>query len=230
MKIDDSTIVNSLKQITQGQADAVVEVRLLPLRKMDRIVAGYFDATNFDKVPGLLMPILQRSKHIAYVTLHQLHPGLIARYNCRFVESPELTTSDNDVLRYRWIIIDVDPIRPRGINSTIEELAAAKVLAERVDCFCQSGVGLGRPLWAMSGNGYHLLYPFDAPVTTENTMLVKNVLATLAKRFDSSMAKVDTTMFNPGRITKLYGCPAGKGDGCIDRPSRVSALLQEVSI
>nr|VFJ48120.1 MAG: hypothetical protein BECKFM1743A_GA0114220_1005515 [Candidatus Kentron sp. FM]VFJ48795.1 MAG: hypothetical protein BECKFM1743C_GA0114222_1006315 [Candidatus Kentron sp. FM]VFK20793.1 MAG: hypothetical protein BECKFM1743B_GA0114221_107312 [Candidatus Kentron sp. FM] len=59
------------------------------------------------------------------------------------------------------------------------------------------------PLVAESGNGCHLLYPFDLPNDAESRDLVKGALAGLAQRFDTETATVDQAVFNAGHITKL---------------------------
>lgn len=195
-------------------------------KKSDRIYAGYFDYGSSDKVPALLEPILRRRKHNAYVTMNKIHPGLLARYYCRFEEAPDRTTTDSEVLGYRWLLVDSDPARPSGINATNEEFELAVSRAEMVKRYCIDTLGLPEPVECESGNGYHLLFPIDWPATKENVETVKNVLKGLAKEFDSDQCKIDETVFNPARITKLYGTLAGKGDGTPDRPVRMSRIVR----
>ena len=76
-----------------------------------------------------------------------------------------------------------------------------------------------------SGNGMHLLYPLDLPNDAESTGLVKGALAGLAARFDDAVVTVDQSVFNPGRITKLYGTVATKGDHTPLIPWRLSRLV-----
>ena len=65
----------------------------------------------------------------------------------------------------------------------------------------------------MSGNGGHLLYRLpDMPVNEENRAFIKNTLEGLAQQFNTDKVKIDTTVFNPARIWKLYGTTAHKGD------------------
>lgn len=224
--IDAAEVVKTLKLITRDDPQAVVEIRLLPKKKSDRIYAGYFDQGSFDKVPALLEPILRRRKHNAYVTMNKIHPGLLARYYCRFEEAPDRTTTDSEVLDYRWLLVDSDPARPSGINATKEEFELAVSRAEMVKRYCIDTLGLPEPVECESGNGYHLIFPLDWPATKETAETVKNVLKGLAKEFDSAECKIDETVFNPARITKLYGTLAGKGDGTPDRPARMSRIVR----
>lgn len=224
--IDAAEVVKALKIISRNDPQAVVEVRLVPHKKVDRIYAGYFDHGSFAKVPALLEHILRRRKHIAYVTMNKLHPGLLARYHCRFEEAPERTTTDSEILAYRWLLVDCDPVRPSGINSTKEEFHFAISRAELVKQYCVDTLELPEPIECESGNGYHLLFPIDWVATKETVDMLKNVLKGLAREFDSDKCKIDETVFNPARITKLYGTLAGKGDGTSDRPARMSRIVK----
>jgi len=217
-------IVRTLQIITRKDAGAIVEIRLIPKRKQDRIVSGYFDANSFSKVPDLLESILNRGKHTAYVTLNKLHDGLLARYCRRFEEAPERTTTDGEIMSYRWLFIDCDPIRPAGINATDIELQSAITMAELVKQYCLEVLELSSPIEALSGNGTHLLFPIDWPATKENAEIIKNILKELAEKFNSNTCKIDTVTFNPARVTKLYGTVAGKGDGLPERPARLSYI------
>jgi hypothetical protein len=55
---------------------------------------------------------------------------------------------------------------------------------------------------------------------------VQGVLAALAARFNNDAVKVDCSVFNAGRITKLYGSVACKGDNIPATPWRASRLLK----
>ena len=83
------------------------------------------------------------------------------------------------------------------------------------------------PLVCDSGNGTHLLYAIDLPNTAASTQTIKAILKGLAERFDDAMVKVDTSVHNASRITKLYGTMACKGENTPDRPHRRSAILSQ---
>jgi hypothetical protein len=133
--------------------------------------------------------------------------------------------TDADILHRRWMLVDVDPVRPADVSSTDAEKKEAVAVAEAVR------VGLGRlgwpsPVAADSGNGYHLLYRIELSNTAEVTALVRRVLAALAARLDTSAAKIDTKVYNAARIVRLYGTHARKGADTPDRPHRRSRLLE----
>ena len=121
--------------------------------------------------------------------------------------------------------MDCDPARPADSNATDAEKAAAWDPALRVRGFLTAR-GWPAPAVADSGNGYHLLYRIDLPNDPAADRLVCGVLRALARRFNSPAVKIDTTVSNAARITKLYGTPTRKGVDAPERPRRPSRLLE----
>jgi hypothetical protein len=134
------------------------------------------------------------------------------------------TTSDADILRRRWLPIDIDPLRPSGVSSTNEEHTLALAKANEVASWI-AGLGFPEPIKADSGNGAHLLYLIDIPNDDAATALVKNCLATLDALFSDERVSVDTANFNAARIWKLYGTVSRKGDNTPERPHRRSGII-----
>jgi hypothetical protein len=199
----------------------VHEVRI-PKAGRSGTIAGYFDdaerlcdaVLDVDgKVPGI------------YLTLNPCNPVLLARAANRLQVRAQITTSDINILRRRWLLIDFDPVRPAGISSTEREHARA------ISAACGAwddlrGAGFPDPVVADSGNGAHLLYWVDQPNDSNTTDLIKGILAGVAARCVGDDIAVDQTVFNAGRITKLYGTMACKGDNLPDRPHRRSRLFE----
>ena len=133
------------------------------------------------------------------------------------------SASDIDVLCRRWLLIDVDPKRPSGHSATDEEKAnaKAKIVAIRDHLRHQNWP---EPVFADSGNGFHLLYRIDLPA--DDGGLVKKVLGVLADLFDNEHVEVDRKVFNPSRITKLYGTKACKGPDIPERPHRWTSIIE----
>ena len=160
-----------------------------------------------------------------YLTLNPCNPALLARAANRLQDCAQVTTSDADILRRRWLLIDFDPVRPAGISSTNREHGRA------VSAACGAwddlrGAGFPDPVVADSGNGAHLLYRVDLPNDSSATELVRHILAGAAVRCATDDIIVDQTVFNAGRITKAYGTMVCKGDNLPDRPRRRSRLLE----
>jgi hypothetical protein len=124
-----------------------------------------------------------------------------------------LTTSDNNVLAYRWLPADLDAVRPSGIASSDGELVEALLLRDTVAEWATRELAFPSPIRAMSGNGGHLCFRLpDMPANDETRQFIKRTLEMLAARFNTDRVHVDTTCFNPARIWKLYGTHAAKGD------------------
>lgn len=206
---------------------SVFEVRILEPRRavrgfVPRVIYGYFDDPA--KVPGALNALhLEGAKGI-YITLNPVNPALLARSQNKFTEAKDgQTTADKDILSRRWLLVDADPKRPAGISASDEEKTHAHAKAQEVYVHLKEA-GWPEPIVADSGNGYHLVYRVDMPADAET---VKQCLAALDQTFSDEKTSVDTTVFNPARIVKLYGTRAEKGDDCpeLARTHRLSKLL-----
>jgi putative DNA primase/helicase len=158
-----------------------------------------------------------------YVTLNPVDPALRARVAERIVPKAEHTSADADVLGRRWLLVDVDPVRPAGVSSSDVELAAAEQVVKAAIGFLNRH-GWTEPIVAMSGNGYHALYRVDLPNDAESLALVQAVLAAVSQQADTAAAKVDPTVANASRITALIGTLKMKGDSLPERPHRRSRL------
>jgi hypothetical protein len=160
-----------------------------------------------------------------YVTLNPVQRALLARAANRAKDKPAVTTSDRDVASRRWLLLDVDPVRPSGVSATDEEKDAAYLTAKEVLQYLRQQ-GWPDPVIADSGNGFHFLYPIDLPNNERSRELVKGVLEALAFMFDDEKVKIDTSVHNAARIVRLYGTTTRKGDHLPERPHRRSETLK----
>jgi hypothetical protein len=223
------TSLDNRKAITEGigvlfEPGQVVEFRV-PKAGKSGTISGYFDDLN-----KLAAAIAQKSGQPGieglYYTLNPVDPALLARSANHCKPYAQLTTSDANIQRRRWLLVDVDPCRPAGVSATDNE---KRLAGERADVVRQYLLDLGwpSPIFADSGNGYHLLYRIDLPNDKDATALVKGVLDALAGKFDDNAVKIDRAVFNAARIVKAYGSLAAKGDDTTDRPHRVACLLAD---
>jgi hypothetical protein len=174
------------------------------------IVSGYFDDhKSFCEAVGAA----DKDRHGGiYFTLQVIDPRLIGRAFNR-LKAAKTTTSDQNVIAYRWLPIDIDPVRPSGIPSSDKELMAAIELRDKIAAFAVSELKFAKPIKAISGNGGHLLFRLpDLPVPDESKLFVCNTLTGLADQFSTENVHIDTSVHNPARIWKLYGTIARKGD------------------
>jgi len=134
------------------------------------------------------------------------------------------TTGDTDITRRRWLPIDIDPVRPGGVSSTDSEHDRALEKAEEIAGWL-TALGFPQPVRGDSGNGAHLLYRIDLPHDEPSKNLIQQCLVTLDVLFSDPLVSVDPANYNAGRIWKLYGTMARKGDNTAERMHRRSRLF-----
>jgi len=201
-------------QVTELRALARVD------RNRLQVLSGYFD--NIEKLAEAAICECYFAQGVYFVP-NPIDPKLMARANNRIRPVyGDPTTSDADILRRWYLLIDLDPFRPSGISSTQSEHAAALQKAQEIRAWL-GAAGWPTPIFVDSGNGAHLDYYIDLPV--DDNGLVAGVLAGLAQRFDDAHVKVDVSVHNPARIWKLVGTYARKGDDIPDRPHRLASLI-----
>jgi hypothetical protein len=160
-----------------------------------------------------------------YHTLNPVSPDLLARANNRWIEKARNTTSDRDIIRRRWLPIDLDPKRPAGISSTDAEHANALELGENIrDALTADG--WPAPVLADSGNGSHLLFRVDLPNDEDAKTLIAKCLRALDAEFSNEAVGIDLTTYNASRIFKVYGTLSRKGDAIPDRPHRLARIIE----
>lgn len=208
--------------ILQSPGD-VFEVRAIGTAKKD-ILSGYFrDAETLLKA----FDTIDMRRRNVYITLGKVKDECFARSQSEcFLKSPQ-TSSDTEIVSYRWLFVDLDPVRTAGISSSAAELEDAKALSKVVLQYMQN-LGFEKPVIAASGNGYHLLYRIDVLNDEAKTgqALIAKCLKVLSMLFDSYKVKIDTTNSNPSRICKLHGTLAQKGTSTPERPHRMSRILE----
>lgn len=208
------------------QPGAILEVRAL--KCWDRNPEFTSNRTGyFDDVSKAIQEIekLERSWHPQgiYVTLNPVKLDLLARAANRIKRAEkDQSTSNEDILSRKWMLVDFDPVRPAGVSATELELWNAREQARLCGVWLADN-GFGNPVAAMSGNGLHLLYRIDEPA--DDNGLIKDCLSALSAKFSTSEVTCDAKNFNAARITKLYGTLAQKGDATPDRPHRRSEII-----
>lgn len=202
---------------------SVIEIRALG---DDGVSSGYFSDYHAAANELLIRDNDPRVSGI-YVTLNEVRPDLLGRRVNRIkfrIGKKDALTADGDIIRRRWLPIDIDPVRPSGISSSDPEHVDALVRADSIAIFLAE-LGWNTPLIGDSGNGAHLLYPIDLPNDNECQILIRQVLEFLDLRFSDSRCKVDTANFNASRIWKVYGTVSRKGDHLPERPHRRSRII-----
>ena len=167
---------------------------------------GYYD--NFTKLAEDAARLSNREDIASvYVLPNVIKKALLARAaNHLYPEGPgeKKTTTDADVLKRRWFIIDIDADCDgvKGISSTDEEHQTTIDTAHDIMKFLFSiGFPKDSMILASSGNGAHILVRIEEiPNTTENTELIKTCLTVLSTKFKG----IDLSVFNPSRVFRFY--------------------------
>lgn len=197
------------------------EIRIIQKSSKKAVISGYF--TNADTLLKALETIQPKGSNI-YITLNAINPACYSREQHDCFRLTSVTTQDKEIDSYQWLFVDFDPERLSEISSSYEELQESSVLAMNVKNYL-SEMGFSKPIIAMSGNGYHLLYKIDLPNNQESKDLIEHCLSNLANMFNTGTVKIDTVNYNPSRICKLYGTLAQKGADTEGRPHRMSKII-----
>lgn len=195
----------------------IVEIRSIDPKPT---ISGLFRADS----PNIEKQLARYKGRTFYQTMNCIDPGCYSRAQREvLMPSPKETTSDRDIIGYNWILIDADPVRPSGVSATDTEKELARKTAGKVYLHLKK-LGFSEPVAADSGNGYHLLYRIRAEITSKDT--ISQFLKVLDLWFSSEAVQIDTAVYNPARITKLYGTIARKGANSPERPHRKSRILR----
>ncbi|MGH2507726.1 MAG: AAA family ATPase, partial [Ktedonobacteraceae bacterium] len=221
LRPDKHEILRAL-QLIQAP-DSIVELRIL--NTPQGTWSGYYNDLHILAQDASELGELKTTPNV-YVTLQSLKSNLGSSFNTTVAYS-KTTTSDSDVIAYRWLPIDADPDRPSKVSSTDAEKQLTWNVVQSVRAFLTTQ-GIETVL-ADSGNGYHLLIRVDLPVA--KAQLVKDLVNAFSHKFATCKEPgtggviSDEKIFNPARIWKLYGTVARKGPNTPDRPWRMSRLL-----
>lgn len=203
----------------------VTELRALNVRDNINSNYSYTFGGYFDNSEALVNAVcnIQYASGI-YFMPNPCHTDVLSRFHNRAVKYGKgESTKDNEIIRRKWLLIDADPTRLSRISSTDDEHKFAIDRVRDIAAYLSSK-GWPAPIVADSGNGGHLVYPIDLPIDDDH--LVENCLKALDKRFSDDIVKIDTSVYNPARIWKLYGTLACKGDNTPNRPHRMARILE----
>jgi hypothetical protein len=220
-----------------GPAD-VFEVRALGVGHPRRQSAGWFRGDQLSLAAAKIAAVAEIANGV-YFTPNPCDPACRKRASGNLVpvrkskssgEAQPRLTHDDDVPFRRWLIIDVDPIRPEEAkkqSATDAEKAAALTVAGSI--FNRLRQWPLPPILVDSGNGYHLYYRFVTPENGGAAISpdpLAGVLRAMARLHDTSGASVDTAVFNAARIMKVPGTPSRKGRPTSERPHRASRIME----
>lgn len=127
-----------------------------------------------------------------------------------------------NIVKREYLVVDIDPVRASGSNSTKTQMTESYALACRVHNFLPSSY------MGCSGNGWHLIYKCRLENTDEDNQLVNEFYDCLDKLFSTSTQKIDRCMADINRLTKIYGTMSRKAPHTDDCPQRRSFMFLSV--
>ena len=199
--------------------DGFTEVRILGKYQY----SGYFK--SLETLISAIEPFAEMDDEQIYFTLNEINDSCYGRQQCeRIIKSPKATTTDGDITRRKFVMIDFDPKRSTGVNASNDEFELAHKKAQDVFKFLREQ-GFEQPVICVSGNGWHIQIKVDLPNTSDVNETIKRFLQSLGVLFSDDNVDIDEKVFNAGRICKLYGTTAKKGANLPDRPWRMSKIV-----
>lgn len=208
------------------KCDKLVEIRLLG----NSTYSGYFK--DVDTLIDALRPMLDHNNERyygvlqAYFTLNDIDDNLYGReQHDKFVKKPKATTTDCNVIRRRFVMLDFDACRVAGVSASDFEFEKAHLKAVDVYRYLIKQ-GFNEPIITTSGNGWHAYLTCDMPNDDEHNELVKNFLKSLGNMFSDEHVEIDEKVYNPARVDKMIGSWAKKGSDTQDRKWRIAKIVK----
>jgi hypothetical protein len=187
---------------------------------------GYFDDLN-----KALEAVAADGEYRAVWFSLNICPGVPSGFESNRLYKATGRFKKTDYVSRQLLLIDCDPKRKADTASTDAQKAAAKAQAFEIRDYLHN-LGFPEPIFADSGNGYHLLYALNEPNDEATETLLKDFLAGLSVKFTNDESQVDVGNYDCNRVVKLYGSVARKGDdpslwrrsGVLEVPTRSTEL------
>jgi len=223
--IDSADEIKKQWRITSTGASSVIELRALwpnGIGTSNWPITKHFSAKDYADVDSFRAAFEKE-------TLRLNSEG----YNCYIVMNPIRpdfkggAATDQDIAYRDLVLIDIDRAATAKEPANDSEVEEARKLADAVEEYLNLK-GCGNPIRTMSGNGHHLYYVLsDTPNDNDTTRTIALFLKQLAAEFNNAAVKIDTTVSNASRITKVVGTIARKGIETDDRPYRMARLYEK---
>lgn len=121
-----------------------------------------------------------------------------------------LSVKDADIVCRRYLLVDFDrsdTSQPANDDEIDNAFKVAHALEK--DAFFSKGHD---PITVCSGNGVHIYLPLnDLPNDETSKAICQQILQAFAAKYDTMTVKVDVSVYNASRITKVPGTVARKG-------------------
>jgi len=169
-------------------------------RKQKLIWSGIYDGY------GYLSQAIRYAMKSGWDIYHTLNPLKIPATNSKLKPFVR-TTRDSDVTGYKTLFIDLDVVGKES-GLTDGQVAAAMDHAFKIVDYLDDH-GFEVPTVGCSGNGVHIRYNIDLPVSEKER--IRGFILALSKRFSTDEITVDRVVFNEARIARCLGTVNTKG-------------------
>lgn len=189
---------------------------IVPNERYSSTLAGWYD-----NVDDLIVDLGKLNGVSGYITINPVNEALLGRC-CNKITKQAHTTTDADIVCYRWLYIDIDPKRPADISATDEELTAAlevrdRILADHIAIASSS-------MWGRSGNGGWILVLLPDYFVDEGYELAAQALDWLSMTYSTGTVKIDVSTKSRSRVGVIPGTVKCKGSNITARPYRLATL------
>lgn len=215
--------IKNIWRIVSASDSSVLELRAIWPNGVDghkRTVIKHFNAADYADLDERKAAFesealrLNSSGYNVYVVMNPIKANLSGR-----------AAKDQDIDHRKILLVDIDRAGVAKQPATDDEIMAAAQLGDLV-ARRMASVGWPEPIRTMSGNGHHLYYVLPAlPNDDTSTRKIQQLLRSLAGEFDTDAVRIDTSVFNAARITKVVGTVARKGSESDGRPYRMARVI-----
>ena len=199
----------------------LTEIRLIA--SDGRTGSGYF--SDPQKMIEAVKPYV--NDFSVYFTINSLLPDCSGKaQRDKIIIKARNSTSDSEILKRDFVLVDLDSRRVSGVNATDEQLNWAKKKANDVYKFLRDS-GFYDSIVVCSGSGVHLYLKCALLNNEENTKLVKRFLQALSMLFSDEHVDVDVSVHNASRIARCCGYYNRKGNNIDkERPQRLCEFVK----
>ena len=123
-----------LQQLGHQRMDSCTEIRIitpnsrLKGKYVGKTISGYY--TDYQAAARDIE--LYDGQAGVYCSLQPCDPKLLRRSDNRLSTQAKHTTSDQQIVAYRWLLLDIDPERPADTASSDQELQSSADLLARI--------------------------------------------------------------------------------------------------
>lgn len=218
---EDTKEIKNLWRIISTGPSSILELRAIcPLRKKPPVIR-HFRVKDYPSVDAC-----RDAFEVGALCLNA------DGYNCYVVMNPirhdfqGKAVTDADITYRDLLLIDIDRAVTAEAPANDAEVDVARELADKIRDHLGTR-GFSEPIRTMSGNGHHLYYILsNIPNDDAATQAIEEFLKKLAATYNNGTVKIDTTVYNASRITKVIGTIARKGLATEDRPYRMARLYE----